>query len=765
MPRYVYDEYRLTLTPRTDGGYDAIGRAADGSEQRGTFHLPLTGGALEEAVVAVAAQALRSGRDVGGAAPPTFDPEALGRALSAALLTGAVGAGYDAARAAATSSGRGLRLALSLGATPALLSVPWELLYRPPTFLANQRQTPVVRHLDVGRVPDPPAIEGAIRILGVIANPPDTAPLDVAGERERVERAVAAMVSAGAVVVDWLAPATPRRLREALRDGTYHVLHYVGHGDFTPSGDGVLYLEDDDGSGHTELDSGELASLLADQTALRLVVLNACDGARTSLTDPFAGVATTLVQLGVPAVIAMQFAISDAAAILFAEELYTNLIGGRAPVDAAVSEARKAIFVEQGTMEWATPVLFLADTEVQLFDFVEPPTPAPPPAPSDRPARRRNPALVGLGLLTAAVVLVVILWAVTRSGDPSKDAGAVTSVVTTSATTTTSGSPPTSTGPVVPLTAPMTFQGTIPTADSEQRHEFSATAGQQLYVAAAEPCNPGLRYEVHGPSDELVSGFGHRACEATDRFPAVADGTYTVVVSSNGVTGPYDLTVRPIRADRIAPGVIGQPAAGTIDELGATDIYTYDLRAGDLLYLDGLGVCAQTATSKYQLGNASGDPLLGFDVDSCQDWGRVAIPADGRYDLVVHSASGGTGPYSILVTAIRPDGGGVVASGEAATGTIDVAGAVDRWTFEAPVGATVAITPQLECVDGLRFDVFPPGTESTEIGFARQTCEVPDPFVVSSGGSHTIVVDATGAASTGPATGAYSLLVTITPPA
>ncbi len=94
-------------------------------------------------------------------------------------------------------------------------------------------------------------------------------------------------------------------------------------------------------------------------------MLNACDGARTSLTDPFAGVATTLVQLGVPAVIAMQFAISDAAAILFAEELYTNLIGGRAPVDAAVSEARKAIFVEQGTMEWATPVLFLADTEVR----------------------------------------------------------------------------------------------------------------------------------------------------------------------------------------------------------------------------------------------------------------------------------------------------------------------------------------------------------------------------------------------------------------
>src|SRR5262245_54208571 len=98
MARYAYDEYRLTLTPRTDGGHDAIGRSPDGSVQRGTFHLPLTGGALESAVVAMAAHSARSGRDIGDGSPPAIDPEALGRALSGALLAGALGAGYDAAR-------------------------------------------------------------------------------------------------------------------------------------------------------------------------------------------------------------------------------------------------------------------------------------------------------------------------------------------------------------------------------------------------------------------------------------------------------------------------------------------------------------------------------------------------------------------------------------------------------------------------------------------------------------------------------------------
>ena len=64
---------------------------------------------------------------------------------------------------------------------------------------------------------------------------------------------MAKVAELGRVELDWLEPATPRRLREALRDGSYHVLHYVGHSDFTAEGDGVLYLEGHD-SGHAAVD-------------------------------------------------------------------------------------------------------------------------------------------------------------------------------------------------------------------------------------------------------------------------------------------------------------------------------------------------------------------------------------------------------------------------------------------------------------------------------------------------------------------------------
>ena len=118
-----------------------------------------------------------------------------------------------------------------------------------------------------------------------------------------------------------------------------------------------------------QVSDAQLVNLLGDQDSLRLVVLNSCEGARTSVVDPFAGIATSIVALGIPAVVAMQFEISDKAAITFAEELYQSLIARQDPIDVAVAEARKAVFTEVNETEWATPVLFLRNEDGRLFDF------------------------------------------------------------------------------------------------------------------------------------------------------------------------------------------------------------------------------------------------------------------------------------------------------------------------------------------------------------------------------------------------------------
>ena len=129
----------------------------------------------------------------------------------------------------------------------------------------------------------------------------------------------------------------------------------------------MLVFEDE--WAHSALvDAETLGVLLHDHHSLRLAVLNACEGARSAADDPFAGVATTLVRQGIPAVVAMQFVITDRAALAFAEEFYAAVADGF-PVDTAVAEARKAILSAPNEVEWGTPVLFLRTGNGVLFDF------------------------------------------------------------------------------------------------------------------------------------------------------------------------------------------------------------------------------------------------------------------------------------------------------------------------------------------------------------------------------------------------------------
>lgn len=401
MATYSYTDFRVEFTPRDDARYDVSVRSTGGPVVS-VYEVPLSASELEQAVVGVArggkvtrravahpggpgaapsSEVLgRITRDVGANVRPELDAVALGGLLAKGLFTGDLASAYSVALAGANGPRQGVRLTLSLGAAPALLSIPWEFLYRDPVFLASQRHTPVVRQLASERRAPPPTIPDVVRILGVISSPKDLNPLQVATERARVETALKAVTDMGRVQLDWLEPATRRGLHQALRDGSYHVLHYVGHSAFEDD-EGLLYLETDDGRADA-VDSTLLANLLSDQRLLRLVVLNSCQGARTTLADPYAGVATTLIQLGVPAVVAMQFEISDDAAVLFAEELYTNLIARQFPIDAAVAEARKAMLAVLGNDEFATPVLFVQDPELALFEFAReaealPATPPP----------------------------------------------------------------------------------------------------------------------------------------------------------------------------------------------------------------------------------------------------------------------------------------------------------------------------------------------------------------------------------------------------
>jgi hypothetical protein len=65
----------------------------------------------------------------------------------------------------------------------------------------------------------------------------------------------------------------------------------------------------------------------------------------------------------------MQFKITDGAAITFARQFYGALADAY-PVDAALSNARKAMYAEnEKEVEWGTPVLYMRSPDGRLFDF------------------------------------------------------------------------------------------------------------------------------------------------------------------------------------------------------------------------------------------------------------------------------------------------------------------------------------------------------------------------------------------------------------
>jgi CHAT domain len=385
----AYDEVKVRIE-RAEGGAHRVLATSSVGEAAGSFELPFSELELENFVLR--ASRPRSRRRIDSTA--TGEAKQFGGQLFEAMFRAHVRDLFREALANARANGHGLRVTLCLSGAPELMDVPWEYLYDKPNFLSVSAFTPVIRYLDLPRGYRPLRVDPPLRILAMVSSPSDYVRLDTERERANVERAVRPLTKKDAVKVDWLERATLSSLLRKLQSDTFHVLHYIGHGSYHPqSEEGQLLFEDENGLGRP-VSGDKLGMLLNDFTSLRLAVLNACEGARTSRTDPFSGVAASLVQRDIPAVIAMQFEITDVAAVVFAEGFYHALASG-SPVDASLAAARLAIFAERSDdIEWGTPVLFMRVADGRIFNVPEPavapleplasePPLVTPPAPED----------------------------------------------------------------------------------------------------------------------------------------------------------------------------------------------------------------------------------------------------------------------------------------------------------------------------------------------------------------------------------------------
>ena len=294
----------------------------------------------------------------------------VGETLFSALLgSGDVAGAYRASAAVAAEQGQGLRVVLRID-TPALAGLPWEAMYDAVAGGYVCRRGQLVRHIPVASPVPPLTVHPPLRILGVVSSPTGRglAPLDVEREQEQLTRALARPREEGLIELHWAAEATWVTLQDLLLGGQWHVVHFIGHGDFDISQDeGLLVLTREDGRADF-VEADRLVDLLHEAHPMpRLVVLNSCSGAATGLNDLFAGTAAALVRGGVSAVAAMQYRISDAAACAFARGFYTAIGHGHGVDDATTSGRRAIVGMHGRTLEWVTPVMYLRGLDSRLF--------------------------------------------------------------------------------------------------------------------------------------------------------------------------------------------------------------------------------------------------------------------------------------------------------------------------------------------------------------------------------------------------------------
>ncbi|MBC9711573.1 CHAT domain-containing protein [Streptomyces sp. TRM66268-LWL] len=366
-------DFQADVGPAGPDAYQVTLRTADGAEAS-TDHVGLPVGAQElrmlcaripDAILASSAVVRRS-------APPEERPvQELGRILFDILMAGEGRALFATARHRAAEADRSLRLVLRVR-PPELARLPWEFLFDSAENSYVCTTVALVRRPELAVPQRPLTVAAPLRILCMAARPDGLDPLAVQSERERLGDALSDLRRAGLIELGWVEGETWRALRTALtRRGPWHALHFIGHGGFDPVAQEVtLALAGEDG-GTYQLGAENLAMMLDDHRSLRLVVLNACETGRSAAGDPFSSMGGALLRAGVPAALTMQYAISDRAAVEFGRTFYEGL-AHRVPVDATVTEARKAIRLAlPGTLEWGTPVLHMRAVDGVLFEAGE----------------------------------------------------------------------------------------------------------------------------------------------------------------------------------------------------------------------------------------------------------------------------------------------------------------------------------------------------------------------------------------------------------
>jgi hypothetical protein len=260
-----------------------------------------------------------------------------------ALLDGIIGKSKEAARLFERFSEVDGERMLTIDTTePRILRLPWELLRDEGGYLFSEKIS-VRRRMHKVKPQSVQPFELPVRILMVTCRPDGAGFIDPRSIATPLLDALDSLPEQ--FEVEFLRPPTLKALDERLRDEAQprvHIVHFDGHGVYDKGvGLGFLLFEDESHQRH-QVDAEQLGTLL-NKSGIPLMVLNACQSAQPDDKNPFASVASRLIESGVGGVVAMNYSVLVETAKRFTREFYGALARGRS-ASAAVDIARRDLF-------------------------------------------------------------------------------------------------------------------------------------------------------------------------------------------------------------------------------------------------------------------------------------------------------------------------------------------------------------------------------------------------------------------------------------
>jgi hypothetical protein len=276
----------------------------------------------------------------------------------------------------ATDTRLRLRLLIEKPADEKLGNLPWEFLFIPGEnddmdagffFSGEKTELLLTRYVPKSKLVNEltPKSEG-LRILVAVASPAGMPTID----QDELADLLQKIRGVPRATVKVLPNPTYEDLSNEINEDknpAYHILHFVGHGEA-----GSLFLIKDKTQDDYDEDKGENQPQAVTSLQFRklfsnakrkpsLIFLHACKGAGDVSQEGFKSTARELVYAEIPAVVAMQYSISNLDAGIFARTFYEEL-GKGGNIDEAVKKGRIALGKKFPMWEhprFGTPVVYL----------------------------------------------------------------------------------------------------------------------------------------------------------------------------------------------------------------------------------------------------------------------------------------------------------------------------------------------------------------------------------------------------------------------